>query len=73
MSTRLSVSICPTIRIEQFDSRWTEFHEYYLVFFEYLKKTSHKNKLPIKSDLIKGILQEYICPFISSHSLPLRM
>jgi len=58
--------------MEQFDCHWTDFHECFLVFFEYLKKPV-KNQLTLKSDIMKGIVQEDICTFIIPRSLLLRM
>jgi hypothetical protein len=65
--------VCPSVRIEQFVSHWTDFHEIrYLSIFR--KKEKKKVKLHSNLTRITGTLHEDQCAFlIISCSVLLRM
>ena len=64
------ISVCPSVRVEELGSHWTEFHEiwYFSIFRYYVEKI----KILLKSD--KTALYESLSPFIIiSRSIVLRM
>ena len=56
-------SVCPSVRMEQLGSHWTDFHEiWYLGIF---RKSVHKIQIQMKSDKNNGYFHEDLCIFMT--------
>jgi len=64
------MSVCPSFRMEQLVTRWTDFHENYDM--NILRKYVEKIPISLKCDKAKGTLVDVICEFMVISRLILR-